>query len=97
MSVCPKCVPCGFCKGTGCIDFEDDGCTFSEGCADCNATGVEEPCGEHRPQLDEETVMECTGAKPCGHDDWSRGHCAEMACANYVNKCADCLLNITYE
>lgn len=23
----------------------------------------------------------------CGHFEWANGHCAEMSCPNYVNKC----------
>ena len=28
-----------------------------------------------------------TEKKNCPHSEWYHGHCAEMSCSNYVNKC----------
>ena len=27
----------------------------------------------------------------CGHTEYDRGHCGQPDCANYINRCAQCM------
>jgi DnaJ-class molecular chaperone len=59
MSICPNCVPCSFCKGSGNRrEVHNDWLLELSDCDNCNGSGVEEFCDVCANELSEEDAFE---------------------------------------